>query len=282
MTLKGQVAFITGAGRGIGEAIAAAYAAAGAHLVLVARTRDEVERVAREQAKLGVHTLALAADVASHQQVREAVATAVREMGPIDILVNAAGIYGPIGPLVENDLDLWRQTIEINVMGTVYCLNEVLPHMIARRSGVVINLSGGGAVNALPRFSAYATSKAAVVRLTETIAEEVREYNIRVNAVAPGAVNTRLLDQVLEAGERAGKDFYARALQQKETGGTPPGKCAELAVFLASPAAEGLTGRLISAVWDDWASLSERKEELAKSAMYTLRRIDGRNFMESR
>jgi NAD(P)-dependent dehydrogenase (short-subunit alcohol dehydrogenase family) len=154
--------------------------------------------------------------------------------------------------------------------------------MISRRKGVVINLSGGGAVNPFPHFSAYSTSKAAVVRLTETVAEEVKEFNIRVNAIAPGAINTRLLDQVLEAGERAGKEFYTRAKEQKERGGTPPEIGAELAVFLASRQAEGLTGRLISAVWDDWKSLPNHMKELTNSAMFTLRRIDGRNFTEVR
>ena len=121
-----------------------------------------------------------------------------------------------------------------------------------------------------------------MVRLTETVAEEVKEYGIRVNAIAPGAVNTRLLDQVLEAQERAGKEFYVKACEQKRSGGTPPEKAVELAVFLASTAAAGITGRLISAVWDDWKSLPDRATELERSAMFTLRRIDGRHFSEVR
>jgi 3-oxoacyl-[acyl-carrier protein] reductase len=148
---------------------------------------------------------------------------------------------------------------------------------------VVINLSGGGAVSPFPRFSAYSTSKAAVVRLTETIAEEVREFGIRVNAIAPGAVNTRMLAQVLDAGEQAvGKEFYAGALRQKAEGGTPPTEAARLALFLASDEAAGITGRLISAVWDDWKSLPGRVSELDGSALFTLRRIDGRQFTETR
>lgn len=282
MRLEGQTAFITGAGRGIGEAVGLAFARAGAKLVLVARTESDVRRVAAAAEDLGVQALALAVDVSRSQDVHSAVGQALEKFGQIDVLVNCAGIYGPIGLLVENDPEQWAETIQINLLGTVYCMHAVLPRMIRRSKGAIINFSGGGAVSPLPRFSAYGASKTAVVRLTETVAEEVKEHNIRVNAIAPGAINTRLLDQVLEAGERAGKEFYARAREQKEKGGTPPEMAAELAVFLASPAAEGVTGRLISAVWDDWKTLPERSAELRDSALFTLRRIDGRNFRENR
>lgn len=282
MRLDGQVAFLTGGGRGIGKAIAQGLAGAGAHLVLISRTAEEIQLAAREAEAQHVEALPIVADVSSCQGVQKAVAAALARFGHIDLLVNSAGIYGPIGPLIENDLEAWRQTLSVNLMGTVCCMHAILPHMISRRKGVVINLSGGGAVAPFPRFSAYATSKAAVVRLTETIAEEVREFDIRVNAIAPGAVNTGLLDQVLAAGEKAGNEFYEKSRLQKERGGAPPELAAELALFLASPEAEGITGRLISAVWDDWKSLPGRHQELSNSALYTLRRIDGRQFVEIR
>jgi 3-oxoacyl-[acyl-carrier protein] reductase len=282
MRLEGEVTLITGGGRGIGAAVAQAFARAGADLVLLSRTASEVQHVAEETESLGVKALPLVADVSCYQDVERAVSAALSKFGRIDILINSAGIYGPIGLLIENDIESWQRTIQINLMGTVFCLHAVLPHMISRRKGVVINFSGGGAVSPFPRFSAYSTSKAAVVRLTETVAAEVREFNIRVNAIAPGPVNTGLLDQVLEAGERAGKEFLAKAREQKETGGTPPEKGAELAVFLASHEADGITGRLISAVWDDWKSLPQHAEQLEDSPMFTLRRIDGRHFTEVR
>ncbi len=282
MRLDGEAALITGAGRGIGAAIAHAFARAGANLALLARTRADIECVASETAACGAATLALIGDVSRRRDTERAVATTVKKFGHLDVLVNAAGIYGPIGPLGENDLDEWVQAIEVNLLGTLFAMRAALPYMLARRKGVVVNFSGGGAVSPFPRFSAYAASKAAVVRLTETVAEEVKDSGIRVNTIAPGAVNTRLLDQVLAAGERAGKEFHAKAQEQKRNGGTSPEKAAELAVFLASPAAAGITGRLISAVWDDWKSLPERAPELSGSAMFTLRRIDGRHFTEVR
>src|SRR5208282_1491936 len=179
-----------------------------------------------------------------------------------------------------NDLGDWAAAIETNLMGTVFSIRAVLPRMLERRKGVIVNFSGGGAVQPLPRFSAYGASKAAVVRLTETLAEEVAESGVRINAIAPGAVNSRLLDQVLAAGERAGVSFYAKALEQKAQGGTPPERAAELALFLASAEGKEVSGRLISAVWDDWKSLPGRAGELRSSALFTLRRIDGRQFRE--
>lgn len=280
MKLTGQVAFITGAGRGIGEAIAKAFSQAGARVALLARTASEIGRVASEVNSEGGSALALTGDVSVLSHVEAAVAAALERFGQIDVLVNCAGILGPIGPLVDNSPQAWVETIQVNLIGTMLCLRAVLPHMISRRKGAVVNLSGGGSVTPFPRFSAYSASKAAVVRLTETIAGEVKEYGVRVNAISPGAVNTRMLDQTLAAGEAAGSDYHARVVQIKAEGGTSPQQAADLAVFLASPEAAGITGRLISAVWDDWKSLPGRIAELSNSSMFTLRRIDGRHFDE--
>jgi 3-oxoacyl-[acyl-carrier protein] reductase len=276
------VVLITGGGRGIGEAVARAFARANSDVMLVARKRAEIERVAREIQASGARAWALPGDLRDGAIVERMVAKTLEEFGGLDVLVNAAGIYGPIGPFSECDPGAWAETIEINLIGTMHAMRAVLPHMLERRYGVIVNFSGGGAVAPLPRFSAYGASKAAIVRLTETVAKEVRDAGIRVNAIAPGAVNTRMLDQVLEAGERAGREFHAKALEQRNSGGTSPERAAELAVFLASAEAQGITGRLISAVWDDWKSLPQRATELETSSLYTLRRIDGRNFSEVR
>ena len=273
---------VTGGGRGIGAAVARAFARAGSDVVLVARTGAEIEAVAREIESQGGQATALPGDLRHRAIVERIVAITLGKFGRLDVLVNAAGIYGPIGPFVETDPGDWAETIEINLIGVMHAMRAVLPQMLQQRSGVILNFSGGGAVAPLPRFSAYGASKAAIVRLTETVAVEVRDAGIRVNAIAPGAVNTRMLDQVLQAGERAGREFHAKALAQSASGGTSPERAAELAVFLASPEASGITGRLISAVWDDWKTLPQRAAELAASSLYTLRRIDGRNFTEVR
>ena len=152
-------------------------------------------------------------------------------------------------------------------------LGEV-PHMKGLGHGKIIQLSGGGATNPLPFISAYAASKAAIVRYAETLAEEVRDAGIDVNCIAPGALNTRLLDEVLVAGpEKVGKSFYERAMKQKESGGAPLEVGARLATFLASSDSDGITGKLISAVWDPWNTFTAHIAELSDTDVYTLRRI---------
>ena len=278
--LSEQIVLIAGAGRGIGAAMARAFSSAGAGVVLAARTASEIRDLAKQIETSGAKALAIACDVSSPSDVHAAVTAATAHFGRIDVLVNCAGVLGPIGLLMDNNSNAWIRTIQINLLGTMLCMQAILPQMIARRHGVVVNLSGGGSVTPSPRFSAYGASKAAVVRLTETIAEEVKEFGVRVNAISPGTVKTRMLGEILAAGEAAGKEYHARIAEIEAVGGVPPERAAALAVFLASPAASGITGRLISAVWDDWESLPRRKEELAKSALFTVRRIDGRQFAE--
>jgi 3-oxoacyl-[acyl-carrier protein] reductase len=277
MKLAGKTAIITGAGRGIGRAIALAFARETADVLVASRTLSEVAETAQQVRDLGRHALALKVDVSNRGEVAGMVAQALEKFGKVDILVNNAGICGPIGPLVENDPERWLQTIRINLFGVLFCSRAVLPFMIRQRRGKIINLSGGGASSPRPNFSAYAASKAAIVRLTETLAEEVKGFNIQINAIAPGAVNTRLTDEILAAGSAAGEETLARTRRQKETGGAPPERAAALAVFLASEESEGLSGRLISAVWDDWESMNGRIDQIMASDLYTLRRVtDGK------
>ena len=273
MKLAGRAAIVTGAGRGIGRAIALAFAREGADVLVASRTLSEVTAVAEEARALGRNTLALKVDVSNRDEVDLMVAQGLEEFGKVDILVNNAGTYGSIGPFVDNDPEKWVQTVGINLFGAFYCARAVLPFMIRERSGKIINLSGGGAASPLPNFSAYAASKAAIVRLTETLAQEVEPFNVQVNAIAPGAVNTGLVNDVLAAGAAAGEKMLAQVRRQMEDGGVPPERAAALAVFLASEESCGLSGRLISAVWDDWENMNGRIEQIMASELYTLRRV---------
>jgi 3-oxoacyl-[acyl-carrier protein] reductase len=275
--LQDRGIIITGASQGLGKAIAAACVREGAHVLICAREAGLVEQTRAELADLaapGQRVIAQGADVRRQENVRRLFETAAGNLPSIDGLVNNAGIYGPAGLLEEVPIEEWWAAIEINLLGVVLACREALPVFRRQARGKIVNLSGGGATAPMPRLSAYAASKAAVVRLTETLAEETRDAGIDVNAIAPGALNTRLLDQVLADGpERVGREFYERSLRQKEQGGTPLEKGVDLCVFLLSAASDGITGKLISAVWDPWPDLARRSEELAATDIYTLRRI---------
>jgi NAD(P)-dependent dehydrogenase (short-subunit alcohol dehydrogenase family) len=275
--LEGRSALITGAGQGFGLAVALAYVRAGANVMMCGRNKDILEKVREELSAIaapGQMVKTHVADVSQENEVEGLVVKIFEFFPRVEILVNNAGVYGPKGLIEEVDWKEWVKAIEINLLGSVLVCRSMVPHFRKHRYGKIIQLSGGGATNPLPRISAYAASKAAIVRFAETLAEEVREDCIDVNSLAPGALNTRLLDEVLESGpEKVGKGFYERAKKQKIEGGAPLEKGAQLAVFLASPASDGITGKLISAVWDPWEKLPEYLDDLKKTDIYTLRRI---------
>jgi NAD(P)-dependent dehydrogenase (short-subunit alcohol dehydrogenase family) len=277
LRLSDRGIIITGASQGLGAAIAEACVREGAHILICARdatllaqTRDRIASLAAP----GQEVIAEAADVRSAPDMQRLFDTAASRLPRIDGLVNNAGVYGPKGLLEEVDIQEWWSAIEINLLGVVAACRHVLPIFRRQGYGKIVNLSGGGATSPLPRISAYAASKAAVVRLTETLAEETTGTGIDVNAIAPGALNTRLLDEVLESGpERVGADFFERAVKQKTQGGAPMERGTALCLFLLSAQSDGITGRLISAVWDPWETMSGRLSELRGSDVYTLRRI---------
>jgi NAD(P)-dependent dehydrogenase (short-subunit alcohol dehydrogenase family) len=276
-SLVGRSAIITGASQGLGLAIAEAYVRAGANVLLCARDAERLAAAHRQVAALAPtedNVVSMPADVASAVDAELLVETALSRFGALTILVNNAGVYGPKGSLETLDWAEWVRAIEANLYGSVLMCRAVLPHFKTRGYGKIVQLSGGGATNPLPNISAYAASKAAIVRVAETLAEEVRADHIDVNSIAPGALNTRLLDEVLIAGpEKVGAAFYDRAVRQKEQGGAPLDKGAELAVFLGAAASDGITGKLISAVWDPWETLADRLDALRQTDVYTLRRI---------
>jgi NAD(P)-dependent dehydrogenase (short-subunit alcohol dehydrogenase family) len=278
MKLAGRSAIITGANQGLGRAIATSFVRSGASVLLVARGEELLRQVERELALLAGSrnqiVCSMRGDVSQPESCQSIARRALDLFPSVTVLVNNAGVYGPMGPLEEVDWQEWVRAVEINLFGTVLMCRAIIPLLRSQCYGKIINLSGGGATTPLPRISAYAASKVAIVRLTETLAEELRDARIDVNAIAPGALNTRLLDEVLAAGPgKVGKEFYERSLKQRDQGGVPLDKAAALAVFLASAASDGISGRLLSAVWDKWESLPGKRDQLAKSDVYTLRRI---------
>jgi NAD(P)-dependent dehydrogenase (short-subunit alcohol dehydrogenase family) len=277
VSLEGRAAIITGANQGFGLAIARAFLHAGASLMLCARDASKLNGVVTELRGFcnpGQRVESMRIDVAKREDVDRLATATLVAFPQIHILVNNAGVYGPKGPIDDVDWNDWVHAIEINLLGSILTVKALLPHFRIHHYGKIIQLSGGGATAPLPYISAYAASKAGVVRFMETLAEEVKADGIYVNSIAPGALNTRLLDEVLEAGpEKVGNSFYERALKQKAEGGAPLERGAELAVFLASAASDGLTGKLISAMWDPWESIPKHMADLLMSDVYTLRRI---------
>lgn len=275
MKLKNLNALITGGSQGLGKVIAGHFLREGANVVICARgerdllaTRDEMAKKIPSQ-KVAAKTC----DVSSESQVNELVAFTLHELGSLDALVLNAGIYGPMGATESVSLDEWKRALDINLYGVLLPSRAVIPHFKKAGRGKIIILSGGGATNPLPNISAYAASKAAVIRLMETLAEELKPFCVEVNAIAPGALATRLVDEVLAAGaEKVGTAFYDKNRQWKENGATPLELGANLAVYLASAQSDGITGKLISAQWDPWEKLHEFKGDLGGD-IYTLRRI---------
>ena len=275
--LTGRKVIITGASQGLGAEIARQYVNSGASVVLCSRTqrdlnaiKEDLEQDLKENQKIVVATC----DVSKSNEVEAMISMSLDVLGHVDVLVNNAGVYGPLGMIDEVEWNEWKRAIEINLYGTACPSQIIFKHFRKRRYGKIINLSGGGATSPLPRISAYAASKAAVVRLTETLALEGLDYNIDVNAVAPGALNTRLMTSLLDAGpEKIGDDFFNKMKEISEKGGAPLAKGAELCVWLGSPASDGITGKLISAIWDPWQNLQNFRDDLDGKDVYTLRRI---------
>ncbi len=275
--LSGRTALITGGTQGLGLEIARHYLRAGAAGVCICgRDQDALEAARVELSELAAddqQVVAELADVSRPADVSRLLEATLVRFPELTVLVNNAGIYGPKGAIEDVEWEQWARAIEINLLGSVLVARGLVGHFKQRRYGKIIQLSGGGATRPLPGLSAYAASKAGVVRFAETLAEELRADRVDVNSVAPGALNTRMLDEVLTAGpERVGQAYFDQALEQQRSGGVPPERGAELATWLASAASDGVTAKLLAAVWDPWLELPEHLEDL-DSDVYTLRRI---------
>ena len=274
MKLQDKVALVTGAGRGIGQAIAVAFAREGARVALAARNEAELRDTGSMVEAAGSVPLIVPTDVTDHAQVERLVDATVAQYSRLDILVNNAGISGPIGPLETNDVAAWIDTVTVNLTGIFLCCRAAIPVMLRQEGGKIINLSGAGATNAWSNMSAYCSSKAAVVRLTEVLALELEDKGITVNALGPGSVHTSMWDKMTEEAAQAGATLiHETGLRVTSGGGASIDECAELAVWLASAESGALSGRLISAATDDFRGLPPKIEEIMASEAYTLRRV---------
>lgn len=281
--LRGKTAIVTGGARGIGLAIAKELSKQGAIVVICSRTKEQVNSAVDELSAGGNKAFGVTVDISEFPDCQKLIKFALSQTGRIDILVNNAGVFGPVGPLETNDSEEWISVLGINILGAVFCSKLVIPHMKKQGGGKIISISGAGVGGSkpLPRFSSYYTTKGAISLFTETLAVELQEFNIQVNAVAPGAVASELTLGLLKLDrDLVGEEMFATSQKLKAEGGIPPELAAKLIAFLASDAANHITGRLLSAKWD-------RIEELEKANLFTqnsyrLRRVDNKIFFENK
>jgi len=268
-----QVAVITGGGRGLGQAFAEALAQAGATVAIVARSENQLRDVAHSIEQAGGRILAFTVDVTDRQAIEHVVAEIEQQLGHIDLLINSAGTLRALGPIVEIDPDEWWREVEINVRGTHLCARAVLPGMLARKQGRIINLASAAGLRSLPTASAYCVSKTAVIRLTESLALETGDQGLRVFAMNPGTVRTPMTDYLAESDEiKQRAPFVYHWFQQlyRESGDTPIKQSVELMMCLASGKVDALSGRFID-VDDDLDALLQQTELIERDGLYTLR-----------
>lgn len=267
--LKGKVALVTGGGRGIGRTIAQTLAKAGASVAVLARSAEELSETVRLVQEDGGRAAAYPADVTDARAIHSTVRAIEQSMGAIDVLVNNAGTPRPLAPFAESDIDEWWRGMEVNLLGPAICTRHVLPGMIARRRGCIINISSGGAANAMTNFSSYICSKTALVRFTECLALENMSHSIAVFAVAPGTVRTAMSEYSLNSTE--GQKFLPWFKRLFDEGFTvPPERPAALVLELASGSADALSGRFIS-VYDDLDQLIANAADLQQKNLHVLK-----------
>ena len=268
---------ITGGTGGIGSHIVKALIRDGYYLSIVGRSKSNFNRLIKN-IKNKQNIQFCKADISNSQEVVNLFATLKQSEHPLYGIINAAGVQAPIGKFSENKMSEWLDNISINLLGTVNMIHGFMNVKIkGKQYRKIINFSGGGGTSSRPNFSAYAIAKTAVIRMTEILAEELIGNNIDVNAVAPGAINTNMLKEIIDAGPQAG-DEYKIAFKRKNNRGGPINKIVDLCRFLISSESNGISGKLISAIWDDYKGSDFIERLRVDSDFCTLRRIDSINY----
>jgi NAD(P)-dependent dehydrogenase (short-subunit alcohol dehydrogenase family) len=276
--MTSKFALITGGSRGLGAVFVRRFWLDGYSLGVVSRNEVDIHKVLNDLPQRGNQTATpFAFDLGRPTEVVRLIKRVKSTFPKLNVLLNNAASQGPIGTLESNDFADWQSAVQTNLLAPVALCQGLIPALTADGGGAIINLSGGGATGPRANFSAYATAKAGLVRFSETLAEELKPKDIRVNSIAPGAMRTAMLGEILAKGAVAGDREFSLASKIFEEGGASMDRVADLALFLASDAASGITGKLISAVWDNWDNWPQNLDELSTSDIYTLRRITGRD-----
>jgi NAD(P)-dependent dehydrogenase (short-subunit alcohol dehydrogenase family) len=273
--------FISGGTSGLGQAMVQHFVSAGKSVVFCSRSEESVNVTLKNLKNFSTANqliLGFSNDVSNRITTADMFKKLESMKININVLICNAGVIGPISKFLEYKFEDWEDSFNVNLYGTMNLVSEILPSMVSRKRGRIIHISGGGATSPLSGMSSYAASKAAAVRLIETLALEYQDSGVTLNSIAPGMLKTRLLDQMLDAGpERIGRNLFAKSKSKAEALTDTTSMALDLVDFLASEASEGITGKLISAEWDNWTEWSSHLPELRDSDVYTLRRITGRD-----
>lgn len=269
LNLQGKVSVVTGGGRGLGRAYATNLANMGSTVVVIARSKEELSETVKIIHKSGGNAAAFVADVTNDDDVKKVFEEIQSKIGSIDLLVNNAGVCGPLGPVWENEPEQWVQCISVNLSSAFLCSHAVLPEMINRRSGRIINIASGAGAAAFPYMSAYAASKTALIRYTETLAIETAEYGIKIFAMEPGAVKTKMSEFILQSPEgKKWMPWYKTIFDESKD--LSADVAAGMILFLASGKGDFLSGKLFTTV-DNIETLMGKENEIENSEWGTLR-----------
>jgi NAD(P)-dependent dehydrogenase (short-subunit alcohol dehydrogenase family) len=272
---------ITGGTMGLGKALSRHFVSQGHDVVICARNQDQIDKTVRELNQLASHNqtiLGIPCDISKMESASVLRDVTERKGIFISSLICNAGVIGPIGRFHVNDLNFWLESFQINLNGVVNLVNLFLPYMIKQKFGRVIHISGGGATRPLHGMSSYASSKAAAVRFVETLAVEYQGSGVTFNSIAPGIMKSRMLDEMLNAGEeQIGKNLFEKIEIHRKHHQDSTLAATELIDFLCSESSQGISGKLISAEWDNWREWVHHVKELQQSDVYTLRRVTGRD-----
>lgn len=270
MKLKDKTYIVTGGSKGIGLAISKKIIDEGGSVICCARNKPDID--------LGKDFIFEKLDVSDNYDVLSFMYK-IKDKFNVNGLVNCAGVYGAIGKTTDVNLAKFLNTLQINLMGTIYMSTSFVN--IFGGNCKIVNFSGGGAASPFPNYSAYSTSKIAIVRFTENLSIELKDENVEVNCVAPGFVATTLHNETLNVGpESAGDDFYKNTVDKMKYGAVPPEKASDLTVFLLSEESNGITGKFISAPWDPWQEKDFQDLLRNDKDFATLRRIDNKQFFK--
>ncbi|MBN1272850.1 MAG: SDR family oxidoreductase [Candidatus Aminicenantes bacterium] len=276
--LDNKIIVVTGGSRGIGFSVARRCAKEGARLVLISRDRSNLEKAAVKVSSGRQNHRCYECDVGRPENVKDIVSAVENEFSVVHGLVNCAGISGVIGRIDEIDPAGFVQTIKVNLLGTFYMCHYFIPLLKKAERGKIVNFSGGGAAGPFPNYSAYAASKAGVVRLTENMAVELQNDNLDINVVAPGFIATEIHQETIKAGMKAGEGYLKKTMELIKKGGVSPEIPARLTAFLLSSQSDGITGKFLSAPWDPWEDRDFQTLLRNDKDFATIRRIDNRIF----